>query len=83
TIPTNIPPTTIASTPNTPGRPSVHRSALCSAASINPLSSASPIIRGDAACSDYSAALMGAAIDAGQVQIWTDIDGMHNNDPRF
>lgn len=33
--------------------------------------------------SDYSAALMGAAIDAGQVQIWTDIDGMHNNDPRF
>ena len=51
TIPTNIPPTTIATTPNTPGRPSVHRSALCSAASINPLSSASPIIRGDAACS--------------------------------
>ena len=33
--------------------------------------------------SDYSAALMGAAIDADQVQIWTDIDGMHNNDPRF
>ena len=33
--------------------------------------------------SDYSAALMGAAIDAGQVQIWTDIDGMHNNDQRF
>ena len=51
TIPTNIPPTTIAATPNTPGRPSVHRSALCSAASINPLSSANPIIRGDAACS--------------------------------
>ena len=50
TIPTNIPPTTIATTPNTPGSPSVHRSALCSAASINPLSSANPIIRGDAAC---------------------------------
>lgn len=33
--------------------------------------------------SDYSAALMGAAIDASEVQIWTDIDGMHNNDPRF
>lgn len=33
--------------------------------------------------SDYSAALMGAAIGANEVQIWTDIDGMHNNDPRF
>ena len=33
--------------------------------------------------SDYSAALMGAAVGAGEVQIWTDIDGMHNNDPRF
>ncbi len=33
--------------------------------------------------SDYSAALMGAAIAANQVQIWTDIDGMHNNDPRY
>ena len=33
--------------------------------------------------SDYSAALMGAAIGASEVQIWTDIDGMHNNDPRF
>ncbi len=33
--------------------------------------------------SDYSAALMGAAIEAKEVQIWTDIDGMHNNDPRF
>ena len=33
--------------------------------------------------SDYSAALMGAAINANEVQIWTDIDGMHNNDPRF
>lgn len=33
--------------------------------------------------SDYSAALMGAAIGSDEVQIWTDIDGMHNNDPRF
>ncbi|MFI3322252.1 MAG: aspartate kinase [Rikenellaceae bacterium] len=33
--------------------------------------------------SDYSAALIGAAIDADEVQIWTDIDGMHNNDPRY
>ncbi len=33
--------------------------------------------------SDYSAALMGASIGAGEVQIWTDIDGMHNNDPRY
>ena len=33
--------------------------------------------------SDYSAALMGVAIKADEVQIWTDIDGMHNNDPRY
>lgn len=33
--------------------------------------------------SDYSAALMGVAIGSSEVQIWTDIDGMHNNDPRF
>ncbi|MDR0955070.1 MAG: aspartate kinase [Rikenellaceae bacterium] len=33
--------------------------------------------------SDYSAALMGVAIGADEVQIWTDIDGMHNNDPRY
>jgi aspartate kinase len=32
--------------------------------------------------SDYSASLIGAAIKASEVQIWTDIDGMHNNDPR-
>lgn len=32
--------------------------------------------------SDYSAALMGVAIGSDEVQIWTDIDGMHNNDPR-
>lgn len=33
--------------------------------------------------SDYTASLIGAAISASEVQIWTDIDGMHNNDPRF
>ena len=33
--------------------------------------------------SDYSASLIGAAIKADEIQIWTDIDGMHNNDPRF
>jgi aspartate kinase len=33
--------------------------------------------------SDYTASLIGAAIHAELVQIWTDIDGMHNNDPRF
>lgn len=32
--------------------------------------------------SDYSASLIGAAINADVVEIWTDIDGMHNNDPR-
>lgn len=32
--------------------------------------------------SDYSASLIGAAISAEVVEIWTDIDGMHNNDPR-
>lgn len=32
--------------------------------------------------SDYSASIIGAAIGASEVQIWTDIDGMHNNDPR-
>lgn len=33
--------------------------------------------------SDYSASLIGAAVGARQIQIWTDIDGMHNNDPRY
>ena len=32
--------------------------------------------------SDYTASLIGAAIIAQEIQIWTDIDGMHNNDPR-
>ncbi len=33
--------------------------------------------------SDYTASLIGAAVMADEIQIWTDIDGMHNNDPRF
>ncbi len=33
--------------------------------------------------SDYTASLLGAALEAEEIQIWTDIDGMHNNDPRF
>ena len=33
--------------------------------------------------SDYTATIIGAAIRAEEVQIWTDIDGFHNNDPRY
>lgn len=33
--------------------------------------------------SDYTASLIGAAIHAEEIEIWTDIDGMHNNDPRY
>ncbi len=33
--------------------------------------------------SDYTASIIGAALYCTEVQIWTDIDGMHNNDPRF
>ena len=32
--------------------------------------------------SDYTASLVGAALECDEIQIWTDIDGMHNNDPR-
>ena len=32
--------------------------------------------------SDYTASLVGAALHAEEIQIWTDIDGLHNNDPR-
>lgn len=32
--------------------------------------------------SDYTASLIGAALEVSEIQIWTDIDGMHNNDPR-
>ncbi len=33
--------------------------------------------------SDYTASILGVALKAQEVEIWTDIDGMHNNDPRF
>ncbi len=33
--------------------------------------------------SDYSATIIGAALEADEIQIWTDIDGVHNNDPRI
>ncbi len=33
--------------------------------------------------SDYTASIIGAVLDLDEIQIWTDIDGMHNNDPRF
>ena len=33
--------------------------------------------------SDYTATLIGSAVNADEVQIWTDIDGVHNNDPRI
>ena len=33
--------------------------------------------------SDYTASIIGSVLDATQIQIWTDIDGMHNNDPRY
>jgi aspartate kinase len=33
--------------------------------------------------SDFTASLIGAAVNAGEIQIWTDINGFHNNDPRF
>ncbi len=33
--------------------------------------------------SDLTASLIGAAVEAEEIEIWTDIDGMHNNDPRF
>lgn len=33
--------------------------------------------------SDYTASLIGAALNSEEIQIWTDIDGFHNNDPRF
>ncbi len=33
--------------------------------------------------SDYTASLLGAALKAEEIQIWTDIDGLHNNDPRY
>ena len=32
---------------------------------------------------DYTASIIGAVLGCEEIQIWTDIDGMHNNDPRF
>jgi len=46
----------------------------------NPLDEVDNLKRGG---SDYTASLIGAAIRAEEIQIWTDIDGMHNNDPRI
>lgn len=46
----------------------------------NPRSEVDNLKRGG---SDYSASLIGGAIRADEIQIWTDIDGMHNNDPRI
>ena len=33
--------------------------------------------------SDYTASIIGALLDVEEIQIWTDIDGIHNNDPRY
>lgn len=33
--------------------------------------------------SDYTASIIGAVLGCEEIQIWTDIDGMHNNDPRY
>jgi aspartate kinase len=46
----------------------------------NPIGEIDNLKRGG---SDYTASLVGAAVRASEVQIWTDIDGMHNNDPRI
>jgi len=46
----------------------------------NPLGDIDNLKRGG---SDYTASLVGAAVNADEIQIWTDIDGMHNNDPRI
>ncbi|MCP4521161.1 MAG: aspartate kinase [Cytophagales bacterium] len=46
---------------------------------MNPANEVDNLKRGG---SDYTASLLGSAIGADEVQIWTDIDGMHNNDPR-
>lgn len=46
----------------------------------NPMGEIDNLKRGG---SDYTASLIGAAIHSEEIQIWTDIDGMHNNDPRI
>ncbi|WP_079734004.1 aspartate kinase [Salegentibacter salegens] len=47
---------------------------------INAQNNISTLKRGG---SDYSATILAAAVQADEVQIWTDIDGFHNNDPRY
>ena len=47
---------------------------------LNPRDEVDNLKRGG---SDYTASLIGGAIQADEIQIWTDIDGMHNNDPRI
>ena len=46
----------------------------------NPEGKIDNLLRGG---SDFTASIIGASINAEEVDIWTDIDGMHNNDPRF
>lgn len=46
----------------------------------NPEGKVDNLLRGG---SDFTASIIGAMTDAEEVDIWTDIDGMHNNDPRF
>lgn len=46
---------------------------------INDLGEISTLNRGG---SDFTATIIGAAINASEIQIWTDINGLHNNDPR-
>lgn len=47
---------------------------------VNPKGEIDNLLRGG---SDYTASIIGAAVKADEVDIWTDIDGMHNNDPRY
>ena len=46
----------------------------------NPEGKVDNLLRGG---SDFTASIIGSVINAEEVDIWTDIDGMHNNDPRF
>ncbi|MCH5241418.1 MAG: aspartate kinase [Muribaculaceae bacterium] len=46
----------------------------------NPEGKVDNLLRGG---SDFTASIIGAMVNAEEVDIWTDIDGMHNNDPRF
>ena len=46
----------------------------------NPEGKVDNLLRGG---SDFTASIIGAVINADEVDIWTDIDGMHNNDPRY